>query len=173
MSLFLIGMRGTGKTSAGECAARDLGVPFVDADQVVAQWAGLSIEEIFREQGEAAFRRREREALLEILPRPGHLVATGGGAVVDAEIRAALQRYGRVVWLTAGVDILRQRVRGSGRPPLRGREPAEELEALLLEREPLYRQCADEVIDTGKLSVEEVAHVIQQLWTLLPHHDLR
>ena len=169
MSLFLVGMRGAGKSAAGALAGARLGVPFVDVDRAIEQSAGTSIAT----QGEAAFRALERQLLREILPRPVTLVALGAGAVAEPEARTALRRYGRVVWLTARHDVLHARIRGSDRPALSGLGARDEIAALAVEREPLYRQCADAQVGTSALALEEVAHVIQRFWTALPHHQLR
>jgi len=173
MSLFLVGMRGAGKSAAGALAAARLGVPFVDVDQAIAERAGTSIAVIFATRGEAAFRAFERELVHEIVPGPAALVALGAGAVADPEARAAIRRHGRVVWLTARSDVLHARIRGSARPALSALDPSEEVAILAAEREPLYRQCADAQVDTSALALEEVAHVIEQFWTALPHHQLR
>ena len=173
MSLFLVGMRGAGKSAAGALAGARLGVPFVDVDRAIEQSAGTSIATIFATQGEAAFRALERQLLREILPRPVTLVALGAGAVAEPEARTALRRYGRVVWLTARYDVLHARIRGSDRPALSGLGARDEIAALAVEREPLYRQCADAQVGTSALALEEVAHVIQRFWTALPHHQLR
>jgi shikimate kinase len=173
MSLFLVGMRGAGKSAAGSLAGVRLGVPFVDVDEAIEQRSGTSIAKIFATRGEAAFRALERQLLRELLPRPATLVALGAGALADRETRAALRYYGRVVWLTACHEVLLARIRGSDRPALSGRDPSDEIAALAVEREPLYRQCADARVDTSALALEEVAHVIEQFWTALPHHQLR
>ena len=179
MSLFLIGLRGSGKSSAGRLAAARLDVPFVDSDRLVEERAARRVAEILTDEGEASFRDREREVLLEVLPRPGQIVATGGGCVLDSEVRAALRRCGRVVWLDAPPPVLQERLRRdatetASRPPLTGAGDASaELPELLARRAPLYRQCADAIVETGDRSLEEVAYVIEQLWHVLPHHDLR
>jgi len=179
MSLFLIGLRGSGKSTAGRLAAARLDVPFLDSDRIVEDRAGRSVAELLSGEGEASFRTREREVLLEVLPRPGQIVATGGGCVLDPEVRAALRRSGRVLWLDAPLPVLQERLnrdaaQGASRPPLTDSgDAAAELPELLARRAPLYRQCADEIVETGDRSLEEVAHVIEQLWHVLPHHDLR
>jgi shikimate kinase len=173
MSLFLVGMRGAGKTSSGALAAARLGVPFADLDQLVERRAGVSIATLFATRGAQAFRELETAVALEVLPRPGQLVALGAGAVASPQVRAALRGHGRVVWLTASSEILRARIGGSARPSLTGLDPAEELATIGTMREPLYRQCADQRLDTSALEPEAVAHVIEQLWTSLPHHQLR
>lgn len=174
MSLFLIGMRAVGKSAVGALAARRLGVRHVDSDAVIEERAGLTVADLFRELGEGRFRSIERELLLEVLPRPGQLVSTGGGCVLDPEVRAALREHGCVVWLRAPVAVLRRRIgSGRGRPSLTGGDPREELEELLAAREALYRECAQTTVETGKRSIDEVARVIEQLWSFLPDHDLR
>ena len=179
MSLFLIGLRGSGKSAAGRLAASRLGVPFVDSDLLVEGSAGRSVAELLTGEGEASFRALEREVLLEALARPGQIVATGGGCVLDPEVRAALRRSGRVLWLDAPLPVLQERLRReegrrATRPPLTDApDAAAELPELLARRAPLYRECADEIVQTGDRSIEEVAHVIEQLWHVLPHHDLR
>lgn len=159
MSLYLIGMRGTGKSTAGLQAAELLKVPFWDSDRLVEQRAGQSVHEIFASQGEAAFRLLEQEVMLELLQQEGVLVATGGGCVLDAQVRQGLRARGQVVWLSAPVAVLRERIRGTGRPPL-----LEGMEALMAAREPLYEQCADQRLDTGALTVEDVACALVRLW---------
>jgi shikimate kinase len=173
MSLFLIGPRGSGKSSAGAQAARLLGVPFVDSDQRVESRAGLVIAEIFASEGEQAFRRLEREVMLELMDQQGLMVSTGGGCVLDSEVRQRLRETNVVLWLTAALETLQRRIAGSDRPSLTGSDPADELADLLRAREPLYRQCATRCLDTSDLSIEEVALGIQRFWTSLPHHNLR
>ena len=173
MSLFLVGARGSGKTSAGRLAAQQLGVPFVDTDQVVAERAGKSIAQIFSEEGESAFRALERDILLQLLAKRGELVATGGGCVLDPDVREGLRACGRTLWLTAEPDVLGQRIQGSSRPSLTGAKPEEEVAAILAQRAPLYQMCAAERILTGGVPLQEVADVIKQFWSSLPYHDLR
>jgi len=174
VSLFLIGMRGAGKTTLGARLAARLGVPFLDSDRLLEEQSGLGVAELFRTRGEGAFRALERELLLELAPRPGQLLATGGGCVLDPEVRAGLRRHGHVVWLTAPLAVLAARVRaGAPRPSLTGADPADELAAVLAVREPLYRACAHTTLDTSRLAPDEVTDVLEQLWTLSPHHHVR
>lgn len=173
MSLVLIGMRGAGKSSAGALAARRLGLSFLDSDRLVEERGGLPVHEIFARRGEAAFRMLEREVLLEVLPRSGALIATGGGAVMDSVVREAFRAHGFVLWLTAPATVLAGRIEGSLRPSLTGADPREELASLLENREPHYLSCADETVETDGKSLEEVADVIQHLWQNRPRHHLR
>ncbi len=173
MSLFLIGPRGSGKTSAGRLAAQQLGVPFVDTDQLVVERAGKSIAQLFIEEGESAFRALERDILLQLLAQRGELVATGGGCVLDPDVRQGLKACGRTLWLTAEPDVLGHRIQGSGRPSLTGANPEEEVAVVLAERAPFYQMCATERIYTGGASLQEVADVIKHFWSILPYHDFR
>jgi shikimate kinase len=173
-SLFLIGPRGAGKSTAGRRAAARLGVPFTDADEAVEQRAGCSIAALFAGPGgEAAFRALERSVMMELLRSRGRVVGSGGGCVLDPEVRRGLRRSGRAVWLTADPVVLARRIRGSDRPSLTGASPAQEVAAVARQREPLYRECAARTLDTGPLTVQEVVDVIEQLWAVLPHHHLR
>jgi shikimate kinase len=170
-TLFLVGPRGAGKTAAGALAGRRLGVPFVDTDAVVEQVARCSIAELFATQGERYFRALERRVMLELLgPKSTPLLAaTGGGCVLDAGVREHLAARRGVLWLTAPLAVLQQRVAGSDRPSLTGEDVALELESLLAEREPLYRASAARgaSVDTGTLTLEQVAERIGQHWQLL------
>ena len=173
MSLFLIGMRGAGKTCSGRRAAALLGVPFVDADQRVEERAGQGVEAIFRELGEAAFRSLEREVTLELLQLPGAIIATGGGCVMDPDVRGGLCQLPGVIWLKASGEELSRRISGSNRPSLTGAPAWREIPQILSRREPHYLACARGTVDTEGRTVEDVARGLQQLWQELPHHNIR
>jgi 3-dehydroquinate dehydratase / shikimate dehydrogenase len=150
-NLVLIGMRGAGKTTVGRILAERLDRPFVDLDQVIEADAGRSISDIFAEEGEVAFRHRERQALLRELAKDGLVLALGGGAVESGQAMAEVRRRDPlVVLLTAEVATLAGRVRGSGRPSLTGRRPEEEIAEVLLRREPTFEALAGLVVDTGR-----------------------
>lgn len=138
-SLVLVGMMGAGKSSVGRRLASRLGVAFVDADTEIERAAGQTIPEIFETHGEAYFRDGEKRVIERIL-RGGPLVlATGGGAYMDAETRAAIAAAGISIWLKADADILFKRVkRRSNRPLLRTADPEGTLKALIAAREPTY-----------------------------------
>jgi len=154
----LIGFMGTGKSTVGPLLAARLGYDFFDLDVLVAARAGLSIPEIFAREGEPAFRRREREMLLAVSGRPGQILATGGGVVLDPANVAALRAGGLVVWLNASLSAILSRVgRGGGRPLLAEPEPSVAVARLLAEREHLYRGAADLTVDTTGLPAVEVA----------------
>lgn len=146
----LIGMMGAGKSSVGRRLANRLGAPFHDADSEIEAAAGCTINEIFARFGEAEFREGERRVILRLLGRPPHILATGGGAVLDAMTRTRISETAVSVWLRAPLELLLARVgRRDTRPLLRGGNTREKLERLLAEREPLY-SMADIVIDAAE-----------------------
>jgi len=151
--IFLVGMMGAGKTTLGRRLAHALGRRFIDLDHELEARCGVRIATIFDIEGEAGFRTREA-ALLDACTREADTVlATGGGAVLRAENREHLRARGVVVYLHASVDKLHRRTRyDRNRPLLSGDDPRGTLAALLDARDPLYREVADVVIDTGTLS---------------------
>ncbi|HSQ65184.1 MAG TPA: shikimate kinase [Polyangiaceae bacterium] len=160
----LVGLRGAGKSSVGELAARELGVPFVELDALVAKHAGMSLATIFEMHGEAYFRRVEREALRKFLAEtPRAVLATGGSIVTDRETYALLRKHATTVWLRADAeDHLRRVVAQGDVRPMQGRPAAKnELRELLRGRRHLYAQ-ADVTIDTSSLGLDRtVARVVE------------
>jgi shikimate kinase len=159
--IFLVGYRCTGKTTVARLLAGRLGWGWLDADAVLEERTGRSVRAVFAEEGEAGFRRRESAVLKELCGCQRHVIATGGGVVLDPENRARLRGAGRVVWLTADPETIGQRLEADAataerRPNLSvgGRE---EVRELLRFREPLYRACADVSVDTVGRSPEDVA----------------
>lgn len=139
MNLVLTGMPGCGKTTVGKALQRLIGLPLIDLDREIALRAGMSIPEIFKAEGESGFRLRESQCVAEYGRQSGHILATGGGAVVNPLNREALRLNGFVVHLTRPLE----RLATGGRPLSRDREA---LSRLWQEREPLYRACADATI---------------------------
>ena len=147
-SIILVGLMGAGKSAIGRRLASRLGMPFVDADNEIERAAGCSITDIFELHGEAAFRDGERRVIARLLARPQHVLATGGGAFMDAETRAAIRACGISVWLRADLDLLVSRVaRRTNRPLLAGGDPRTILERLIAERHPVYAE-ADVIVDS-------------------------
>jgi len=141
-TLVLVGMMGAGKTSVGRRLASTLGVPFRDADAEIELAAGCTINEIFERFGEPAFRAGERKVIARLLAEPPHVLATGGGAFMDADTRTHIHESAISIWLKAPLDLLLERVmRKDTRPLLRNTDSRAALERLLREREPVYAQA--------------------------------
>ncbi len=160
-NLFLVGLMGAGKSTLGRQIARRLGLPFIDADVELERRLGVSIPTIFEIEGEQAFRDRE-EALIDELTQRTHIVlATGGGAVGRERSRAALRERGTVVYLHAPPDTLFERVRhGRNRPMLKVEDPRARFASLYAERDPLYREIADHVIESERDRVLRFARTL-------------
>jgi shikimate kinase len=141
-TLVLVGMMGAGKTSVGRRLAAVLAVPFRDADSEIELAAGCTVNEIFERYGEPEFRAGERKVILRLLQEPPHVLATGGGAFMDAETRAKIKESAVSIWLKADIELLLDRVvRKDTRPLLRNTDRRAALERLLKEREPIYAQA--------------------------------
>ncbi len=138
-SLVLVGMMGAGKTTIGRRLAGRLGLPFLDADHEIEQAAGMTIPEIFAEKGEAYFRDGERRVITRLLSQGQNVLATGGGAFMNAETRERVRERGVSVWLKADMDVLMRRVRKrQNRPLLSTPNPEAAMRNLLVAREPIY-----------------------------------
>ncbi len=165
-NLFLVGYRGTGKSSVARLLAERLGWQWVDADDVLERRAGRTVRQVFEAEGEAGFRRRESAVLEELCGLRRHVIATGGGVVLSAANRGRLRAAGRVVWLTADAATICRRLEGDGttgeRRPVLTVGGRAEVEELLRAREPLYRAVADLTVDTSGRPPEEVAGAIQE-----------
>lgn len=146
----LVGMMGAGKSSIGRRLASILALPFFDADSEIELAAGQTIPEIFAAHGEAEFRRGERQVMARLLRQPQCVLATGGGAVLDAGTRALLRERAVTIWLRASPDILMRRIeRRDTRPLLQQPDPRAVLERLLQARQPLYAEVADLTVESG------------------------
>jgi shikimate kinase len=141
-SIVLVGMMGVGKSSIGRRLAARLGIPFVDADSEIEKAAGMSIAEFFTRHGEPSFRSGEARVIARLLESGPQVLATGGGAVMNADTRAAIKAKGVSVWLSADFDVLMRRInkRKNDRPMLQTDDPAATLRELLVAREPVYAQ---------------------------------
>jgi shikimate kinase len=148
-TIVLVGLMGVGKSSVGRRLAAALDLPFRDADNEVEAAAGRSIPEIFAEMGEPAFRDGERRVIARLLDEPPHVLATGGGAFVNAETRALIKSKAIAVWLKADLELLARRVgRKDGRPLLKNRDPMEVLREHAATRYPAYGE-AHLTVETG------------------------
>ncbi|WP_038500833.1 bifunctional shikimate kinase/3-dehydroquinate synthase AroKB [Janthinobacterium agaricidamnosum] len=152
---------GAGKTTIGRILARKLGMRFVDSDHEIEARTGASIPWIFEIEGEPSFRRREAEVIRDLTMQEGIVMATGGGAVLDPDSRAFLMRRGTVIYLRANVSsIITRTSHDKNRPLLQTADPRKKLEELTLQREPLYLEVADIVIDTGRPNVQSMVQTI-------------
>lgn len=151
-------MMGAGKTTVGRLLARRLKRAFYDSDHEIERRCGVRIPLIFDIEGEAGFRAREAQVIGDLCTLQGIVLATGGGAVLAEENRRRLAAHGRVIYLHARPGHLWQRVRHDrNRPLLATPDPQKRLADLYAERDPLYREAADIVLDTGKQSVQSLA----------------
>ena len=138
----MVGMMGAGKSSVGRRLAARLGLPFVDADSEIEQAANATINEIFERHGEAYFRDGERRVIRRLLDGSPKVLATGGGAFMQPETRAAIQRHAISIWLKADRDLILSRVkRRSNRPLLKTADPEAIIERLIAERYPIYAEA--------------------------------
>jgi shikimate kinase len=157
-NIYLLGMMGAGKTTVGKLIARRLKRRFLDSDQEIERRCGVRIAVIFEIEGEQGFRSREEHAIAELAALDGVVLATGGGAVLSAENRRRLASRGTTVYLHARPEDLYRRLRhDKNRPLLDTPNPSQRLRDLYAARDPLYRQVADIVVETGAQSVQGLA----------------
>ncbi|MCG6970133.1 MAG: shikimate kinase AroK [Gammaproteobacteria bacterium] len=156
-NLFLIGPMGAGKTTIGRQLARNLGRNFYDSDKVIEERTGVSIPLIFELEQEQGFRKREKAIIDELTQYNDIVLATGGGAVLDAENRQHLASRGHVIYLHAPIEYLVQRTsKDNSRPLLQTEDPKRKLQELMEIRDPLYRETAHTVIETDSCPVKRV-----------------
>jgi shikimate kinase len=152
-NIFFVGMMGAGKTTLGKAVADRLGRVFVDTDRVLVERTGVPVATIFEIEGEDGFRRRESSVLAEFAAGDDQVVATGGGIVIVADNRRVMRESGTVVYLRARLERLWERTRDDAtRPLLATADPRGRLAELLQAREPLYREAAHVVVETGSQS---------------------
>ncbi|MGC4241206.1 MAG: bifunctional shikimate kinase/3-dehydroquinate synthase AroKB [Herbaspirillum sp.] len=160
-SIFLVGLMGAGKTTIGRALAKKLNKRFVDSDHEIEARTGATIPVIFEIEGEENFRRREAEIIRELAAQPDIVLATGGGAVLRAENRENLKKGGTVVYLRASINQILQRTgRDKNRPLLQTADPRRKLEELSRQRDPLYREVADFVVETNRPNVQFLVQTI-------------
>jgi shikimate kinase len=154
-------MPGSGKSTVGRQLARRLGLPFTDTDHAIEQLAGCSIREFFDREGEAAFRDIEEEVIRELGNGPAGVLATGGGAVLRPANRERLRAAGHTIYLRSTPEEIFRRLRhDTNRPLLQVADPLGKLRSLYEERDPLYRETAHFVIETGRPSVSTLVNMI-------------
>jgi shikimate kinase len=156
----LVGFMGAGKSSVGMEVARRLGAEFVDVDDRIETCVGKRVQEIFASEGEQAFRERERDAIRDAVSVPGRVIATGGGAFLDAENRRVLRAYAPVIFLDVSPAGALNRLAGdTSRPLLAGEDREKEVTELMAKRRPAYRE-ADFRVNTENLPPDRVAEEV-------------
>jgi shikimate kinase len=162
-AIVLTGFMGTGKSEVGRRLAKRLGRPFVDTDQLVEGRAGKPVATIFAEDGEAAFRALERDAIVAAAARGDVVIAVGGGAVLDATNVARLRAAGTLVCLTAAPETILRRIGDAAkRPLLAGDDPRIAIDRLLAARGPAYAAAADVTVDTSTRGADDVVEEIRE-----------
>jgi shikimate kinase len=167
-NIILIGYRGTGKTSVGRKLAEKMKLPFYDTDQLLTDRIGKTIKAWVEEKGWASFREEEKKVIQEISAQAPGIVSLGGGAVMDPENCKTIRQMGRIIWLTAGLQTILERMKSDplnqdNRPALSDQDWENEAKDLLLKRSPVYRQLADFSIDTEGKTVETIAEELVPL----------
>lgn len=162
-NVVLLGFMGTGKSAVGRYLAKDLRYHFIDTDQLIEEKTHQSISEIFKQEGEAHFRRLESQVAQEVAQRERCVISTGGGMVLSPTNLEALGRNGILVSLQSRPEIILKRVqkRVGRRPLLEGSDPLSEIRRLLSEREPYYRRAVF-TLDTSDINAEEAARLIKR-----------
>jgi len=159
-NIALIGFMAVGKSAVGRNLAKRLRRRFIDLDRMIEKRAGLKVREIFETKGEPYFRELEKQTLADLLQQPGHVIATGGGVVMDEENLHLLREKTLLVCLTASTDTILSRVgNGTKRPLLKGSNRRERIEELLKLRADQYAQ-AHVIVDTSELTLEQVVNRI-------------
>lgn len=171
VSLVLVGLMGTGKSTIAKEYAKRTGCELLDTDRIIESEVGLSVREIFQQRGEAEFRAIESATLVRVLTHPGAVIAAAGGVVLAQANRDALRaarEHGdvKVVWLRADPGVLVERTSRGTHRPLLDEDAAGTLRSLASSREHLYKDVADRVIDTDDLSIEQI---VDQLVSYVGH----
>lgn len=166
-NIFLIGYRCTGKSSVGRFLAAKLGWPFIDTDELLVSDNGSSIKEIVEKHGWETFRRIEHVVVKKVCALDERVVATGGGIVVDPSNVELMRNSGKIVWLKARPETIKSRMAldegtEAFRPSLTAKDSFSEIEQILLERNPMYRQAMDFCVKTDNRGVDEVCDIILQ-----------
>ena len=163
-NIFLVGLMGAGKSTIGRQLARELGKQFRDSDSEIEKRTGVSIDVIFDIEGEQGFRRRETRMLKELVEERGIVLATGGGAILASENRQLLRDNGLIIYLKASAEHLAGRVKlDRRRPLLQTGDKLAKIRELMTQREPVYLQLADMVVETNNRSIPRVVREISKI----------
>ena len=160
-NIYLVVPMGAGKSTVGRLLARRLSKRFVDTDHEIEKRNGVTIPVIFEIEGEDGFRRREQEVLTDLTQEQGLVLSTGGGIVLRPENREALRNHGFVVYLNARPELLAERTKHDrSRPLLNVEDPLTRLRQLHAGRDPLYREVAHAIVETGRGAPQQVVQAI-------------
>ncbi len=160
-NIFLVGLMGACKSTVGRILARRLGKRFVDTDHEIEKRNGVTIPVIFEIEGEDGFRRREQEVLADLAQEKDLVLSTGGGIVLKPENREVLRNHGFVVYLNARPELLAERTKHDRtRPLLNVEDPLTRLRELYAVRDPLYREVAHAIVETGRGAPQQVVQAI-------------
>ena len=163
-NVFFIGLMGAGKTTFGRLLAKQMNMNFYDSDHEIERRTGVKIPLIFELEGEVGFRKRETAIIEELCHLDNIVMATGGGAVLMPENQTYLRENGKIIYLRANVHDLWLRTRNDkNRPLLQGGDIKQKLERLYFERDPIYRELANCIVDTGAQSATEITNHIEHL----------
>jgi len=165
MNIFLIGYRCTGKTSVGKALGQSLNLPFIDADAELVRKNSMTISNMVAEHGWEFFREKERLIIKSLCSLKNHVIATGGGAVLNPENVTAMKETGAVIWLKASTEIIQSRIlydmkTQEQRPALTDKDLMAEIKETLAFRNPLYENAANLSIDTDSLNIDEICQNI-------------
>ncbi|HEY0928208.1 shikimate kinase [Brevundimonas sp.] len=169
-TIALVGLMGVGKSTVGRRLAKRLGLPFADGDEEIESAAGMTVSDIFASMGEGEFRAGEARVMRRLLEGPRLVLATGGGAMLNAETRALLKARAVTVWMRADLEVIAQRVqRRDTRPLLRGKDPLETLRTLAEARYPVYGE-ADLTVDVAggahTQAVDAIVEALEAHWAM-------
>ena len=168
-NIYLVGLMGAGKTTIGKQLAKRLGRRFYDSDHEIVARTGVPIPTIFEIEGEAGFRRREAQTIVELTAESGIVMATGGGVVINPENRQRLRETGWTVYLNVPPRLLYERTRhDKNRPLLQVADPLGKLEELHAQRDPFYRDVANIVIEGNQLLASGIVHHLIREYAQLP-----
>lgn len=163
-SIVLVGLMGVGKTTVGRRLAKRLRLPFVDSDDEIETAAGLTVPEIFARLGEAQFRDGERRVIARLIHGPPQVIATGGGAFMHPETRAAILEHCVAIWLDGEIELVAERAARSGQRPLLDKaDPVGSLRKLAAIRNPIYAEAHLRVVSDRRRHEETVEEIVTLL----------
>ncbi len=160
-NIVLTGFMGVGKNTNGKKLAKELGLKFVNTDDIIEKEEGITITQIFKKFGEKHFRELEKEVVKKVAQRKDQVISTGGGVVLDRENISNLKKNGVIIYLWASPEVIRERMKKeTHRPLLEGVNREKRIEELLDYRKPFYKKSADYIVDTSHLTVEKIVEKI-------------